>query len=84
MIGVGTFDSLWMYCGIYRMVFTVSPAAHVRCPSDVGSGGEGASAVSSGFFSEDLSVYYYCGHLVSVDPFSASVVDHAGDGNGGG
>ena len=66
------------------MVFTVSPAAHVSCPSDVGAGGEGASAISSGFFSEDLSVYNYCGRSVSVDPFSASVVDRAGDSDGGG
>ena len=66
------------------MVFTVSPGAHVRHPPGEDVGSAGVSLADSGVYSEDLSVFYYFGRAVTVDPFVSSVVDSVGDGGDGG
>ncbi len=69
------FPELGVWCYLEPMVFTVSPGAHVRCPPGEGLEGGGASLIDS---AEDLSVFYYFGCTVMLDPFDSSVVDSVG------
>ena len=61
------------------MGFTVCPRSHVvRPPCDNTAGTDAVLPVDAGRFSDDLSEFVYFGQVVTVDPFSAAVVDGVG------
>ena len=76
---------VWVLCGYYfvwvidTMGFTVCPRSHVVCPPcDSTVGTDAMLPVDAGRFSDDLSEFVYFGQVVTVDPFSAAVVDGVG------